>query len=200
MTQVNNFGVGKSGSKGGIINFSKIVVTNPQNYQNNNINGVSNPNHYTTARPNAHAASNSHIRSSFSSYKQTSQINSSPIQAPHTPVQKSFMNNTTTGFNRTPQSPSNKPVLSNTLTPSSKPTNANTHAQPLGHKMNQTAQNFRPPTTSSHFRQCNNEAEDHQNYLNKYEIIRELGKGTYGVVHLAKKKKNKWIARPVDLS
>lgn len=197
MTQVNNIGVGKSGSRGGIINFSKIVVSNPQSYQNNNANGVNNPNHYTNSRANAHAASNSHIRSSFSSYKQTSQINSSPIQAPHTPVQKSFMNNTTTGFNRAPQSPSNKPALSNTLTPSSKP--SNNHVQPIGHKMNQTAQNFRPPTTSSHFRQCNNEAEDHQNYLNKYEIIRELGKGTYGVVHLAKKK-NKWTAKPVDLS
>ncbi len=198
MTQVSNFGVGKSGSKGGIINFSKIVVSNTPNYHNNNVNGMGNPSNYTTARPNAHAASNSHIRSSFSSYKQTSQINSSPIQGPHTPVQKSFMNHTTTGFNRTPQSPNNKPALSNTLTPSSKP--PNNHAQPLGHKMNQTAQNFRPPTTSSHMRQCNNEAEDHQNYLNKYEIIRELGKGTYGVVHLAKKKKNKCTARPADLS
>lgn len=58
--------------------------------------------------------------------------------------------------------------------------------------MHSTSYNFRP-STNSITRKCNNmnEAEKYDNYLNKYEIVRELGKGTYGVVHLARKKSGK---------
>ena len=48
-------------------------------------------------------------------------------------------------------------------------------------KMNNTSDNFRPPTSFRRFGD-----EDHNNYLSRYEIIKELGKGTYGIVHLAK--------------
>jgi serine/threonine protein kinase len=37
-------------------------------------------------------------------------------------------------------------------------------------------------------RKYSHDAEKYDNYLNKYEIIKELGKGMYGVVHLARKK------------
>ena len=47
--------------------------------------------------------------------------------------------------------------------------------------MNTATSGFRPPTG---FRRCSD--EDHKNYLSRYEVIKELGKGTYGVVLLAK--------------
>ena len=53
--------------------------------------------------------------------------------------------------------------------------------------MMNTTTSFRPPTTA--VRRCND--EEHGNYLSRYEIIKELGKGTYGLVHLAKKKDEK---------
>ena len=49
--------------------------------------------------------------------------------------------------------------------------------------MNTTTTGFRPPTG---FRRCND--EDSNNYLNRYEVVKELGKGTFGVVLLAKER------------
>lgn len=67
----------------------------------------------------------------------------------------------------------------------------NTQKNLISYVMNNTSCNFRP-STNSHDRKFinNNLAEDFKNYLSKYQIIRELGKGTYGVVHLARNKRD----------
>lgn len=153
-TQIQNMQVGRNASKGGIINFSKILVNNT-------------PNVNATNKSTVHTNSNANIRSSFSTYKPTTPstiptTTNMPNKLP-TPKTKSIMNNTTTGFHRNPNplSPSRTPLSpqkhpqtqsppSHTLTPSSTPS-----SKPHN-KMNMTAQNFRPPTTSNYIRQCNN--------------------------------------------
>ena len=50
--------------------------------------------------------------------------------------------------------------------------------------------------TSLSFRKQNSlNSEDNNNYLNKYQIIKELGKGSFSTVFLARKMQKKLIVR-----
>lgn len=68
-----------------------------------------------------------------------------------------------------------------------------TASTPKNTNFNKTSDNFRSSSNSNNFnmtasnfrRNCD---ENHNNYLDQYEIIKELGRGTYGLVHLAKQK------------
>ena len=90
-------------------------------------------------------------RNMLTKYKSTNPRSIINSQGHNRSSKKLIMNNTSTGFNNTPKSPE-KPSYNMNL-------------------LNNTAQNFRPPT-NGYMRQCNNEAEDHNNYLSKYEIIK----------------------------